>query len=95
MDAEINDIFYMELYSGPKMAQGKYKKTNVARLIDRDSTVFVFVFHDFSALSEYFYHPFRKLYLSLQPYSALNCSVQCSSLCPLPTRSRCHTDISI
>jgi hypothetical protein len=31
MDAEINNIVYMELCSGPKMAHGKYEKTNVAR----------------------------------------------------------------
>jgi hypothetical protein len=43
MDAEINNIIYMELYSGPKMAHGKYEKTNVARSIDRDSTVFIVV----------------------------------------------------
>jgi predicted double-glycine peptidase len=30
MDAEINNVIYMELYSGPKMAHGKYEKTNVA-----------------------------------------------------------------
>jgi hypothetical protein len=40
MDAEIN-VIYMELYSGPKMAHDKYEKTNVARSIDRDSTVLV------------------------------------------------------
>jgi hypothetical protein len=34
MDAEIYNVIYMELYSGPKMAHG-----NVAGLIDRDSTV--------------------------------------------------------
>jgi hypothetical protein len=39
MDAEINNVIYMVLYSGPKMAHDKYKKTNVARSIDRDSTV--------------------------------------------------------
>jgi hypothetical protein len=39
MDAEINNIIYMELYLGPKMAHGKYRKTNVAGSIDRDSTV--------------------------------------------------------
>jgi uncharacterized membrane protein len=39
MDAEINNVIYMELYLGPKMAHGKYEKTNVARSIDRDSTV--------------------------------------------------------
>jgi hypothetical protein len=43
MDAEINNVIYMELYSGPKMARSKYEKTNVARSIDRDSTVFVFL----------------------------------------------------
>jgi hypothetical protein len=39
MDAEINNVIYMELYSGPKMAHDKYEKTNVARSIHRDSTV--------------------------------------------------------
>jgi hypothetical protein len=34
MDAEINNVIYMELYSGRKMAHDKYKKTNVARSID-------------------------------------------------------------
>jgi hypothetical protein len=40
MDAEINNVIYMELYSGPKMVHGKYEKTNVAGSIDRDSTVY-------------------------------------------------------
>jgi hypothetical protein len=39
INAEINNVIYVELYSGPKMAHGKYAKTNVAGLIDRDSTV--------------------------------------------------------
>jgi hypothetical protein len=39
MDAEINNVIYMELYSGAKMVDDEYYKTNVARLIDRDSTV--------------------------------------------------------
>jgi hypothetical protein len=39
MDAEINNVIYMELYSGPKMAHDKYGKTNIAGSIDRDSTV--------------------------------------------------------
>jgi hypothetical protein len=39
MDVEINNVIYMELYSGPKMAYGKYGKLNVAGSIDRDSTV--------------------------------------------------------
>jgi hypothetical protein len=38
MEAEINNIIKMELYSRPKMAHGKYEKTNVAGSIDRDST---------------------------------------------------------
>jgi hypothetical protein len=39
MDAEINNVIYMKLYSGPKMAHDKYEETSVARSIDRDSTV--------------------------------------------------------
>jgi hypothetical protein len=39
MDAEINNVIYMELHSGQKMAHGKYGKTNVAGSIDRDFTV--------------------------------------------------------
>jgi hypothetical protein len=39
MYAEINNVIYMELYSGPKMVHGKYEKTNIAESIDRDSTV--------------------------------------------------------
>jgi hypothetical protein len=31
MDVEINNVIHMELYSGLKMAHGKYEKTNVAR----------------------------------------------------------------
>jgi hypothetical protein len=30
VDAEINNVIYMELYSGDKMADGKYRKTYVA-----------------------------------------------------------------
>jgi hypothetical protein len=41
MDAEITNVIYMELYSGPKMLHGKYEKTNVARSIDQDSTVLI------------------------------------------------------
>jgi hypothetical protein len=41
MDAEINNVIYMELYSGPKMVHDKYEKMNVARSIDRDSKVFL------------------------------------------------------
>jgi hypothetical protein len=34
MDAEINNVIYMEIYSGPMTARGKYGKTNVAGSID-------------------------------------------------------------
>jgi hypothetical protein len=44
MDAEINNVIYMELYSGPKMAHDKYEKTNVVRSVDRDSTVYVILY---------------------------------------------------
>ena len=40
MDAGINNVIYMELYSGPKMANGTCGKTIVAGTIDRGSTVF-------------------------------------------------------
>jgi hypothetical protein len=39
MDAKINNVMYMELYSGPKMMDEEYLKSNIARSIDRDSTV--------------------------------------------------------
>jgi hypothetical protein len=39
MGAEINNVICMELYSGPKIAHDKYEKMNIARSIDRDSTV--------------------------------------------------------
>jgi hypothetical protein len=39
MDAGINNIIYMELYSGPKMANGTCGKTIVTGTIDRGSTV--------------------------------------------------------
>jgi hypothetical protein len=38
--AEKNALtFYMELYSGAKMADGKYRKTYVAGSVDRENTV--------------------------------------------------------
>jgi hypothetical protein len=39
VDAEINNVIYMELYSGAKMANGKYRKTYVAGLVDRENTI--------------------------------------------------------
>ena len=40
MDAGINNVIYMELHSGPKMANSTCGKTIVAGTIDRGSTVF-------------------------------------------------------
>jgi hypothetical protein len=42
MDAEINNVIYMELYSEAKMMDDEYYKMNIARSIDRDSTVYTF-----------------------------------------------------
>jgi hypothetical protein len=39
MDAKINNVIYMELYSGPKMMDDEYLKSNIARSIDRDTAV--------------------------------------------------------
>jgi hypothetical protein len=39
MNAKINNVIYMELYSGAKMVDDKYEKTNVAASIDREFTV--------------------------------------------------------
>jgi hypothetical protein len=39
MVAKINNVIYMELYSGAKMMDDKYKKTNVAGSIDLEFTV--------------------------------------------------------
>jgi hypothetical protein len=44
VDAGINNVIYMELYLGPKMAHGKGGKTNVVGTIDRGSTVHVLWF---------------------------------------------------
>ena len=39
MDAEINNVIYMELNSGPKIANSTCGKTINVEMIDRDSTV--------------------------------------------------------
>jgi len=39
MDAGINNVIYMELHSGPKLANGTRRKTIVAGTIDQGSTV--------------------------------------------------------
>ena len=49
MDAGINNVIYMELHSGPKMANSTCGKTIAAGTIDRGSTVFTadqYVFMD-------------------------------------------------
>jgi len=43
MDAGINNVIYMELYSGPKMANGRCGKTIDTGTIDRGSTVYMCV----------------------------------------------------
>ena len=40
MDAEINNVTYMELNSGPKIANSTCGKTIDVETIDRDSTVY-------------------------------------------------------
>jgi hypothetical protein len=50
MDAGIINVIYMELYSGPKMANGTCGKTIVTGTIDRGSTVFA-VYQRYRAVS--------------------------------------------
>jgi len=45
MDAGINNVIYMELYSGPKMANGRCGKTIDTGTIDRGSTVLYCYIH--------------------------------------------------
>ena len=42
MDVGINNVIYMELHLGPKMANGTCRKMIIAGTIDRDSTVLIF-----------------------------------------------------
>ena len=44
MDAEINNVIYMELNSGPKIANSTCGKTIDVETIDRDSTVLIVLF---------------------------------------------------
>jgi hypothetical protein len=39
VDGEINNIIYMELYLGARMADGKYRKTYIAGSVDRKNTI--------------------------------------------------------
>jgi hypothetical protein len=43
MDVGINNVIYMELFSGPKMANGKCGKTIDTGTIDQGSTVVGYV----------------------------------------------------
>jgi hypothetical protein len=43
INVEINNVIYMELYSGPKMAHSKYEKMNIAGSIVRNSTVHTYI----------------------------------------------------
>jgi ABC-type uncharacterized transport system ATPase subunit len=43
MDAGINNVIYMELYSGPKMVNDECGKTIDTGTIDRGSTVIISV----------------------------------------------------
>jgi hypothetical protein len=49
-DAGINNVIYMELYSGPKMANAICGKTIDTGTIDRGSTVFVSLSIPYSTL---------------------------------------------
>ena len=40
MDAEINNFIYMEINSGPKIANSTCGKAIIAGTLDRDSTVY-------------------------------------------------------
>ena len=44
MNAGISNVIYMELYSGPKMANGRCGKTIDTGTIDRGSTVLILHF---------------------------------------------------
>ena len=43
MDVGINNVIYMELHSGPKMANGTCGKMIVVGTIDRGSTVLKYI----------------------------------------------------
>jgi hypothetical protein len=54
MDAEINNVIYMELNSGPKIANSTCGKTIDVETIDRDSTVYNnLLFHALNAVAQY------------------------------------------
>jgi hypothetical protein len=43
MNAKINNAIYMKLYSGPKVVDDKYEKTNVAGSKDREFTIILYI----------------------------------------------------
>jgi hypothetical protein len=62
MEAGINNVMYMELLSGPKMANGTCRKTIVAGTIVRGFTV---VYEEMCVLMEKFYHIVSYVFLLL------------------------------
>jgi hypothetical protein len=54
MDVGINNVIYMELHLGPKMANGTRVKTIVAGMIDRDSTVLQTMFFSAKSTAKYY-----------------------------------------
>ena len=44
MDAEINNVIYMELNSGPKIVNSTCGKMIDVETIDRDSTVYLYIY---------------------------------------------------
>jgi hypothetical protein len=61
VDAEINNVIYMELYSGAKMADSKYQKTYVAGSIDRENTVYHQ--HQISSEHVHLFYTYKILFL--------------------------------
>jgi len=43
MDAGKNNVIYMDVYSGPKVANGRCEKTIDTGTIDRGSTAYMYV----------------------------------------------------
>ena len=56
MDVEINNVIYMELNSGPKIANSTCGKTIDVETIDRDSTVITAVKLCMDRLYFFFYY---------------------------------------
>ena len=81
MDAEINNVIYMELNSGPKIVNSTCGKTIDVETIDRDSTVFVLLFLFISCPPANSASPFR---------NTSDCSLPAS---PASTSAGCHNPV--